>query len=111
LQFHNGEFQRAADVVDANGNIAPSSLTDAFANNAYLLSNVANQTVKWNEFGITTTDAKNPAEITRITSGGIFLTSDGGEKWTTGITAKGINAKMITTGVLDTGKVNIYNGS
>jgi hypothetical protein len=47
----------------------------------------------------------------RITSGGIFLTGDGGEKWTTGITANGINASVITTGVLNTGVVNIYNGS
>lgn len=111
LQFHSGAYERAADVVDANGNIAPSCLEDAFANNAYILSNAANQSVKWDEYGITTTNTVKPAEIVRITSGGIFLSEDGGEKWTTGITARGINAKTITTGVLDTGKINIYNGN
>ena len=111
IHFHSGEFQRAADIVDANGNIAPSCLEDAFSTNMYTLSNAANQSVKWDESGITTTDTTNPAEITRITSGGIFLTDNGGEKWTTGITAKGINAKVITTGALNTGLVTIYNGN
>jgi hypothetical protein len=98
-------------VVDTNGNIAPSCLEDAFANNAYVLSNAANQSVKWDETGITTTNTRNPAELVRLTSGGMFLSKDGGEKWTTGITADGINAKVITTGALNTGVVNIYNGS
>ena len=111
VQFHSGEFQRAADIVDGNGNIAPSCLEDAFSTNMYKLSNASNQTVKWDEFGITTTDSTNPAEITRITSGGMFLSDNGGEKWTTGITAKGINAKVITTGALNTGLVTIYNGN
>lgn len=109
LQFHSGEYARAADVVDANGNIAPGCLEDAFSNNAYILSNVANQSVAWDEYGITTTNTTNPAEIARITSGGIFLSDTGGEKWTTGITAQGINAKVITTGILNTELVNIYN--
>lgn len=111
LQFHSGEFQRAADAIDSNGNIMPSYLEDAFSNNAYALSNVANQTVRWDEFGLTTTNETNAAEITRITSGGIFLSNNGGEKWTTGITANGINAKTITTGVLNTGLISIYNGA
>ena len=111
LQFHSGEYGRAADVVDANGNIAPSCLEDAFSNNAYVLSNVSNQTVEMGELGIITKNAKNPAEIVRVTSGGVFLSDTGGEKWTTGITATGINAKTITTGTLNTGLVNIYNGA
>jgi hypothetical protein len=89
----------------------PSCLEDAFSNNAYILANVNNQSVSWDEYGITTIDTTNPAEITRITSGGIFLSNNGGEKWTTGITANGINAKVITTGALNTGLVNIYNGA
>jgi photosystem II stability/assembly factor-like uncharacterized protein len=85
-------------------------LSDAFANNAYVLSNIANQSVKWDEYGITTTDTTNPADIVRVTSGGIYLTEDGGRNWTTGISASGINAKTITTGQLDTGAVTIMSG-
>jgi photosystem II stability/assembly factor-like uncharacterized protein len=39
-----------------------------------------------NEFGITTTSAANPNEIVRIVSGGIFMSTDGGRTWKTGIT-------------------------
>jgi photosystem II stability/assembly factor-like uncharacterized protein len=85
-------------------------LSDAFVNNAYVLSNIANQSVKWDEYGITTTDTTNPADIVRVTSGGIYLTEDGGRNWTTGISASGINAKTITTGQLDTGAVTIMSG-
>jgi hypothetical protein len=42
LQFHSGAYERAADVVDAKGNIAPSCLEDAFSNNAYILANADN---------------------------------------------------------------------
>jgi hypothetical protein len=98
LQFYGGSYDRAADVVDTNGNIMPKSLSEAFANNAYVLSNIANQSVKWDEYGITTTDTTDPTDIVRITSGGIYLTEDGGRNWTTGISASGINAKTITTG-------------
>ena len=110
LQFHSGAYDRAADAVSSDGNIMPQALSDAFTNNAYVLSNIANQSVKWDEYGITTTDTTNPADIVRVTSGGIYLTEDGGRNWTTGISASGINAKTITTGQLDTGAVTIMSG-
>jgi hypothetical protein len=52
-----------------------------------------------------------PAEILRIVSGGIYLTENGGEAWTTGISASGINASCITTGSLNAAEVNITMGS
>lgn len=110
LQFHSGAYDRASDAVNSEGNIVPQALSDAFAHNAYVLSNIANQSVKWDEYGITTTDTTNPADVVRVTSGGIYLTEDGGDSWTTGISASGINAKVITTGQLNTGNVTIMNG-
>jgi photosystem II stability/assembly factor-like uncharacterized protein len=37
-------------------------------------------------FGITSTSSSNPNEIVRIVSGGIFMSTDGGRTWKTGIT-------------------------
>jgi hypothetical protein len=51
-----------------------------------------------------------PNEISRIVSNGFFVTQDGGETWTAGITPVGINASLITTGELDTAKVRIIGG-
>ena len=56
----------------------------------------------WDETGITTTSLSNPSEILRIVSGGIFLSSDGGSTWTTGVTGSGINASHLTAGKIDT---------
>jgi hypothetical protein len=49
--------------------------------------------------------------VVRIVSGGIFLSTDGGVNWNTGISGKGINANYITTGQLDTSVVQILAGA
>jgi hypothetical protein len=94
-----------------DGKIAAEALTDAFVNNTHLLKNANNQSVTWDDKGIITTSLSNPAEIVRVVSGGIFVSNDGGNTWTTGITGNGINAKTITTGQLNTELITILNGS
>jgi hypothetical protein len=98
------------NVIDSNGAITSKALEAAFANNTNILKNAANQSVVWDDTGITTSSFSNGAEKVRITSGGIFLTNDGGNTWTTGITGDGINAKVITTGQLNTNNITILNG-
>lgn len=50
----------------------------------------------------------------KIAAGGLYCSdsvdSDGTRLWTTGITPKGINASLITTGQLDTKHINILSG-
>lgn len=111
VEFYSGAYQRAANIITPEGSIVSTALEEAFSNNSSLLKNAKNQSVTWDESGITTINVMNPAEVVRITSGGIFLTNDGGNTWTTGITGNGINAKMITTGQLNTENVTILNGA
>jgi hypothetical protein len=75
------------------------------------LQNARDQSVIIGDDGITTTNLSRPSEILRIVSGGIFLSNNGGESWTTGISAGGINASCITTGQLNVSEVNITMGS
>lgn len=111
IEFQSGAYSRAADVVSSNGEILPEALESAFSNNSTLLKNANNNSVTWDESGITTKNLLNNNEIVRVTSGGIYLTNDGGESWTTGITGQGINAKSITSGQLNTEKITILNGT
>ena len=111
VEFSSGEYRRAADVVNADGTINIQTLQSSIENNALILSNANDQSVFWDEYGITTVSLSRPSEIVRIVSGGIFLSIDGGVTWTTGITANGINASTITTGQLNTERINILNGS
>lgn len=109
LEFYSGAYDRAADTVNTDGSIVPEALADAFANNAHILRNSKNQSVVWGDEGLVATNTTNPAEIVRLVSGGLFVTDDGGETWSAGITGKGINARVVTAGELNTDKVTIMS--
>ena len=111
VEYHTGEYGRAASVVESDGTISYSTLANSLANNAFRLENAKDHSVVWDETGITTTNLTRPNEIVRIISGAIFMSDDGGVNWTTGITAQGINASFLTTGHLNTSKVTIGNGA
>lgn len=49
--------------------------------------------------------------MVRIVSGGVFLSSDGGASWKSGITGNGINTDLLTAGQIDVGKINIMSGA
>lgn len=110
IEYHTGEYSRAAGAVETDGTISSGTLQNSISNNAIRLENVRDQSVVIDEYGVTTTNLAKPNEIVRIVSGGIFLSADGGSTWSTGITGSGINANYITTGQLNTAAINIMNG-
>lgn len=109
LQYASGQYQKAANAVESDGSIKIESLEQAFANNSFMLANASNQLVTWDSGrGIEVADAKNPLEVTRITSGGIYVSNDGGISWQLGLSAgRGINTRLLTTGVISAEHVNI----
>ena len=110
-EYHTGEYARAASVVEADGTISASTLENSFANNSFKLSNARDQSVVWDQSGITTTSLSNPSEMVRIISGGVFLSNDGGQSWKTGITGSGINTSYLTAGQINTNEIYIMNGN
>ena len=110
-EYHTGEYNRAAGVVEADGKISITTLENSFANNSLKLSNARDQSVVWDETGITTTSLSNPSEMVRIISGGIFLSNDGGQNWKTGVTGSGINTSYLTSGQINTNEIYIMNGN
>lgn len=111
IEYHTGEYARAANIVEAGGTIVAETLQNSIANNAIRLENVKDQSVVWDETGITSTCLARPNEMIRMISGGIFMSIDGGITWSTGLTGSGINATYITSGYLNTGAIHIMNGS
>lgn len=109
-EYHTGEYNRVASVVESNGLISADTLQNSFVNNAFKLSNARDQSVVWDESGITTTSLRNPSEMVRIISGGIFLSTDGGQNWKTGITGSGINTSYLTAGQINTNEIYIRSG-
>jgi hypothetical protein len=98
VEYSTGQYDKAASIVNPTGTLTFSTLQNSMANNAIILQNAKDQSVIWDESGITTTCLTKPSEVVRIVSGGIFLSKDGGSTWVTGITGGGINATYITTG-------------
>lgn len=111
VQNKQGYYDRAAGIVNNNGAISLESLQGCIDSNAIKIGNAQNQSVTLDERGIITQDLVNSNEIVRIVGGGIFCSTDGGNTWSTGITGNGINASLITTGILRTENVEIVNGS
>lgn len=109
VQYSSGAYGRAASIVENDGSISSYTMQMSLANNSYVISNAKDQSVIWDETGITTTSPSDPSNLVRIVNGGVFLSSDGGASWTTGITGGGINANYLTVGAVDTSKVIIRN--
>ena len=111
VEYSTGKYQKVSGIIETDGTINITTLQNSIINNALTLQNSKDQSVVWDETGITTTSLSNPSEIVRIVSGGVFLSADGGITWNTGVTGRGINASYITSGQMNVEEVNILNGS
>lgn len=110
VEYRSGAYERSAKAVTSTGEISYNSLQKTFQNNAIELSNAKEQSVVWGDKGITVTAQDNINNILRIINTGLFLSQDGGNTWTAGVTAGGINTNLLTTGILHAEKVQIMSG-
>jgi hypothetical protein len=97
-EYHSGEYQRAANIIEEDGTIKVEGLEKAFEKNSIALSNAKDQSVMIDEYGITTSNVSKPEQLVRIISGGIYISNDGGQTWKTGITGAGVNTSVLTSG-------------
>ena len=101
----------AAQVLTLDGTLSSNAVQDIIrhADLDYAFNN--GQLTIDNENGIWGT---SDSGVVAFRGGGIFTATERNEegiwKWNTGITPEGINADLITTGQLDTNRINIYAG-
>ena len=110
VSFSSGAYDKAAALADANDTEKSAYLQGALNDASTILQNLADQTVRLDEEGLTIIDKTEPNNQLRAISTGILLTDDGGNVWQTAITPHGINAKILTAGTINTGEVNIMYG-
>lgn len=111
LEYHSGEYGKAAAAISPTGEINESTLQRSLANSAYIISNSHDQSVVWNETGIQATNLSDPLQVTRLASGGLLVSSDGGQTWGVAISGYGINTAYLSAGVIDADKINIMSGA
>jgi len=111
LQYAQGEYARAASIVEPSGTINPETLQNSIALNEQLVYSAQNESVIYDSTGITVSDTTNPNNKVRITSGGLFITTDGGTTWKNAIRGEGIATQYLTTGAINTNNISIMDGN
>ena len=111
VEYGTGTINKVTNVISDDNTIKTSILQNSLLNNSLIIQNAKDQSVTWDDQGITITNLGKPNEIVRLVSSGILLSSDGGNTWNLGITANGINASYLTSGRIDTSEILIVNGT
>ena len=110
LQYSSGGYARAASVVDTNGTIKAETLQNSIALNEQLVYSARNEAIIQDSTGITVADTTNPNKKTKITSGGVFITTDGGTTWKNAVRGDGIATEYLTAGSINANQITIYDG-
>lgn len=111
LQYASGGYARAAAAIEPTGTINAETLQNSISLNEQLVLSAHNEDVKWNEEGVTVSDTTNPNKKTRVTSGGVFISTDGGATWKNAIRGEGIATQYLTAGSINTSSINIMDGN
>jgi hypothetical protein len=93
--------------MNENGTLKSEVLKESIANSDFIIANAINEDVKMDKTGITITSIMNRANVVKLVSSGILISSDGGNHYATAITGDGINADLLLAGTLNTDKLLI----
>lgn len=110
LEFSEGKYAKAANIVNSDGTIKSSVIQNTFNTNKDLVYGAQNESVSMDDTGITVTNNSDAANLLKITSGGVFVSNDGGENWRNAIRGDGINTDLLTAGRINTEQITVYNG-
>ena len=111
LQYASGSYAKAAAIVNEDGTIKNDILQSSIDLNKRLAISAQNETVFWDNTGITITDSTNANYRLKITSKGLLISQDGGDTYYNAITGTGINTNLLVAGTIDAGAINILDGA
>lgn len=110
LEFTQGKYAKAANIVASDGTIRSSVIQNTFNENKDLIYGAQNESAVIDNTGITVTDNADAARQVKITSGGVFVTNDAGNTWKNAIRGDGISTDLLTAGKINTEQITVYNG-
>ena len=111
LQYASGAYARAAGIVETTGTINAETLQNSFNVNEQLVFSAKNESVISDSTGLTVSDTTNPNNKTKITSGGLFISTDGGATWKNAVCGEGIATQFLTVGAINTNSISIMDGN
>lgn len=107
LQYSEAAYKKSAGIVNPFGEIKVSCLEETIKNNNLTLKNAGNQSVEWDDKGITVSSKWKSSNIVRIVNDGIYVSSDGGDNFVNAVSAEGISASLLTAGTVNTEEIII----
>ena len=110
LQYAQAGYQKAANAFTETGVIKFETLQNSILANQELVFGAKNESITQDETGLTVTDLKNPNNKTKVTSGGIFVTTDGGKTWKGAVKGEGVSTQHLTSGSINTSNIFISSG-
>ena len=118
MKANSISYNRAASAITPTQEIVGSIIQNTINNNKLIFYSGYTSGVTFGDYGIAVENTyPYPNGVTGqllLRGGNILLSdqidADGNRIYTTGISPAGINASVITTGRLDTEKINIYSG-
>lgn len=111
LQYSSGEYQRAANIVEGKGIINSETLQNSISINNQLVFSSQNEEIFQDSTGLTLTDKNDPSKKTKLTSGGLFISTDGGVTWKNAVRGEGIATQYLTAGAINVNNISIYDGN
>lgn len=111
LQYASGGYARAAAAIEPTGTINAETLQNSISLNEQLVFSAQNESVVSDSTGITVSDTENPNKKTKITSGGLFISTDGGSTWKNAVRGEGISTQYLTAGSINANEINIMDGN
>lgn len=111
LQYSTGEYNRASSIVEGKGVINTETLQNSININNELVFKSQNEEIFQDSTGLTLTDKRDPSKRTKLTSGGLFISTDGGVTWKNAIRGEGVATQYLTSGSINTNNIAIYDGA
>ena len=105
--FNEQTYQRASHI-SANGTLSNNIMTSTFTGNKDLTL-MSNDNITQTDEGLIFRNPANRNKMLRITAGGIVISNDGGQSYSTGIYDGKINTSLLQSGQLNVEHIHVYS--
>jgi hypothetical protein len=113
LEFNEQTYNKG-QYFTSDGELDADILQKTLLQNSLILANASDNSYVLDETGLSFQSLLNPNKKVRLLAEGLFLSNEtdlktGAPKWTTGVTAEGINASLLTAGQINTANIKIFS--
>ena len=111
VQYNEATYAKTSSILDENGLIKPELLSGSMlgaAGAGFVLT--SDGTIRTDGSALILQDLTNNANCVKIISGGIQISSDGGQTWGTALDANGISTDKLTAGTINTQNIWLMDG-